>query len=327
MDINNVVFSGLVNLGNTCFLNTCIQIMSNTQELNKMLDNLKHVKNIEDAIILNEYNGLIKMMNGNNIISPKRFIHYVQKVATYKGKTMFTGYEQNDMPEFLIFLLDCIHNSICRPITVNISGIPKIKKDNLAIVCYKHIKEVYEKEYSEIMDIFYGMYVSDIKSISGKVYSSKPEYYNILDLPMTDDTQSIYDCFDIFTNIDVIYDYINDNTKSRETVNKQIYFWSFPKILILCLKRYNKNIRKRNKMIKCPAILDLNKYTKGYDMNNIYELYAVCNHMGNIFGGHYTSYVKKQGVWYHINDEKVSILKENVISPKSYCLFYRKKNS
>jgi ubiquitin C-terminal hydrolase len=49
--------------------------------------------------------------------------------------------------------------------------------------------------------------------------------------------------------------------------------------------------------------------------------------MGNIFGGHYTSYVKKQGVWYHINDEKVSVLKENVISPKSYCLFYRKKNS
>ena len=55
---------------------------------------------------------------------------------------MFTGFEQNDMPEFLIFLLDCIHNSICRPISVNVTGKPKIKKDNLAIVCYKHIKEI-----------------------------------------------------------------------------------------------------------------------------------------------------------------------------------------
>ena len=74
---------------------------------------------------------------------------------------------------------------------------------------------------------------------------SKPEYYSILDLPMTDDTQSIYDCFDVFTNIDIIHDFKNDNNKNSETVNKQIYFWSFPKILILCLKRYNNNIYSR----------------------------------------------------------------------------------
>ena len=77
------------------------------------------------------------------------------------------------------------------------------------------------------MDIFYGIYVSDITSISGKVYSSKPEYYSILDIPMNDNTGSLYDCFDIFTNADVIDDYVNEKTKKREKVNKQIYFWNF----------------------------------------------------------------------------------------------------
>jgi ubiquitin C-terminal hydrolase len=45
-------------------------------------------------------------------------------------------------------------------------------------------------------------------------------------------------------------------------------------------------------------------------------------------GGHYTSYVKNaNGKWYHFNDTIVSEvgLKESIISPKAYVLFYRKK--
>ena len=323
----NMKFSGLENLGNTCFLNSCIQIMSNTEELDNFLNTLNKVKDLDDAIILKEYNGLRKMMNNNNVISPKRFIYYIQQVSRKKGRTLFSGYEQNDMMEFMNFLLDCIHNSISRPISVNITGTPKHDKDNLAIVCYKYIKEVYEKEYSEIMEIFYGVYVSEIKSIKGKTYSCKPEYYSTLDLPINETTQTIYDCFDLFTQPEEISDYRNDKTNKIETVYKNMSFWNFPKILIFCLKRYTNNGRKKHKVKECPDTIDLSGYLKGYNVNNKYDLYAVCNHIGGVMGGHYTCYIKRNNVWFHINDDKIGILKENVISSKSYCLFYRKKNN
>jgi len=75
--------------------------------------------------------------------------------------------------------------------------------------------------------------------------------------------------------------------------------------------------------------LDLSKYVVGYKKKSyIYELYGVCNHGGSVLGGHYTSYVKNaNGKWYHFNDTSVQEvpLIQSIVSPKAYCLFYRKK--
>ena len=61
-----------------------------------------------------------------------------------------------------------------------------------------------------------------------------------------------------------------------------------------------------------------------------YELYAVCNHIGNVYMGHYTAFVKNaKGNWLHFNDQTVENvdLPSEVITPMAYCLFYRKKNN
>jgi ubiquitin C-terminal hydrolase len=74
--------------------------------------------------------------------------------------------------------------------------------------------------------------------------------------------------------------------------------------------------------------LDLSSYVIGYTPETYkYELYAVCNHIGNALGGHYTSFVKNaNGNWYHMNDSTITKVQESdIITQMAYCLFYRKK--
>jgi len=75
--------------------------------------------------------------------------------------------------------------------------------------------------------------------------------------------------------------------------------------------------------------LDLSKYVIGYKKNTyVYECFGICNHSGGLLGGHYTCFVKNaNGKWYHFNDTNVQEVQhlENLITPKAYCLFYRKK--
>jgi ubiquitin C-terminal hydrolase len=90
--------------------------------------------------------------------------------------------------------------------------------------------------------------------------------------------------------------------------------------------------RKNQIMVDFPLEnLDLSKYVVGYNKKSyIYDLYGVSNHSGSVMGGHYTSFVKNaNGKWYHYNDTSVSevALAQQIITPKAYCFFYRKRGT
>ncbi|KAL4466051.1 hypothetical protein ABPG74_004288 [Tetrahymena malaccensis] len=71
------------------------------------------------------------------------------------------------------------------------------------------------------------------------------------------------------------------------------------------------------------------------NQNEIYDLFAVVNHLGNGHGGHYTSFVnvKEDGselkdCWVNFDDEQVNYInQEEVLSNKGYLLIYKKKFS
>jgi ubiquitin C-terminal hydrolase len=340
MDISkykNNGLSGLANLGNTCFINSCLQILSHTYELNNFLDNENYKKKLNyncDSALLIEWDNLRKILWSKNcIVAPGKFIKVIQKVAKLKDMEIFTGYSQNDISEFLLFLIDCFHKSLSREIKMSISGTPKNNTDELALKCFEMIKETYSKDYSEIWNLFYAVNISEIRRIdSGKLLSVKTEPFFMVDLPIPPNNKSpsLLDCFDYYVEGEIIENYKDEETNEFINIKKTMSFWSFPNILVIDLKRFNNHSQKNQIHITFPLNdLNLSKYVTGYKNDEFkYELYGVCNHSGSTLGGHYTCYVKNANEkWYHFNDTNVSEISvnESIITAKAYVLFYRKK--
>lgn len=324
--------SGLANLGNTCFINTCVQLLSHTHELETAICK----KNIKEGELLYEWKELRKMLWSENCtVNPGRWLHTVQRTAAKSGMMIFSGFAQNDLPEFLIFLINNFHDTLSRKVTMNVKGIPENSTDDMAVKCYSMIKNMYQKDYSELLNIFFGIHVSQIVNpVTQKVLSNSPEPYFIVELPMPTEkkTLSLYDCFEHYSNPETLEGdnaWFNEETNQKENVHKQMVFWNFPNILVVALKRFSNINRKLNQQVDAPLDnLDLTRFVKGYHKEKYkYDLFGVANHTGNVMGGHYFAYIRgNSGNWYEINDTVVKpINRESVVSPRAYVFFYRKK--
>ena len=88
--------TGLGNVGNSCYLNSCMQILSHTYEFNEFLADgnyKKKLKNVADSVVLLEWDKLREMMWSNNCtIAPWGFVKTIQKIARDKHRELFTGH-------------------------------------------------------------------------------------------------------------------------------------------------------------------------------------------------------------------------------------------
>ena len=337
--------SGLVNLGNTCFINACAQILSHTYEVNDLLSKKEYKKRVSatpDAVLLIEWDNLRKALwekdGSTTSVKPTRFLQTIHKLSRIKEISTFMGYEQNDVSEFFVFIIDCFHNAVSRKVQVGVKGTAETDEDRIALVCYNMIREEYSKSYSEFIHIFFGTMVSQIISTDTKEeLSIKPEPFCTLSLPIPEkkgknNSHTLIECFELFSEGELLSGdnkYFNEKTGVKEEVVKKMSFWAFPTILVIDLKRFTKGGSKNQMLIQFPLDnMDLSKYVIGYDKETyVYDLYGVCNHSGGVLGGHYTAFVKNaDGGWYLFNDTSVTRADpEQIISSKAYCLFYRKK--
>lgn len=332
---NDKGLTGLGNLGNTCYINSFIQILSHTYELNDFMSSkeFRQRLNPKECTLLIEWNKLRKLMWSENCtVAPWGFFKTIQSIAETKDRELFTGYMQNDLPEFILFILDCFHLGLQREVEMKITGKIQTSSDKLAKDCYNMMCQMYRKEYSEILNLFYCITVTQIIDKNDKILINKPEPCSLISIPIKNTETTLYECFDSYCDLETMEGenaWFNEETNKKENVSKRTMFWSLPNILIIDLKRFNNNNSKINSLVTFPIDeLDLSKYIIGYNPKQYnYELYGIGNHSGNSMGGHYYAYVKNSnGKWYSYNDTIVKEISINeLVTTKTYCLFYRKK--
>jgi ubiquitin C-terminal hydrolase len=285
---------GLANLGNTCFMNTTLQCITSLIHLFPSKDT------IQSDSLLYEWLSLAELMNSNSgVISPKRFFQVLHITARKKNRILFTGFAQNDLPEFILFLFEMFHESIQHKVDINIHGIEKNTTDILAKKTYEMIQKMYANEYSSIIRDFYGISVTSIHDpTSNSLLSQTPEPFFLLDLPITKNNATLQECLQTYTQNETLTKtnaWYNSETKLKQDAIKNVSFFSLPKILIISLKRFSNSMRKLNHHIQCPIDdLDMSSYVCGYEKNVHYKLFGVANHTGSVMGGHYFAYVRSE---------------------------------
>jgi len=326
---------GIYNLGDTCFLNSSIQVLARVRRFAQWIrnraylttegwegkpDHLKHLTNqIQDIF------DAIRTPN-TTTLTPRGFHMRFRGAAIAENSAWLMG-GQNDSHECMMFMLNALHKAVAKDIrsradvvaaleheqTLLTNGPTADLREKLDLVSMSNWYSHFGKEYSPIMtNMFHGQFMNIITSRQTNERSFRFEPFSSISIavpergPMEGGPDgkgliSIQDCLDKFFASETL---TGDSkwespTAGKVDAVKGARIWRLPEVLILSLKRFTMMGAKVRTRISYPLTgLDMSSYCTGMATDEgdaVYDLVGVVIHMGVLYGGHYISLARNPG--------------------------------
>ena len=332
--------TGLVNLGETCYMNTGLQnIVHCIPFMKQFLLIINEFKDVlEQKIITNSFINLcvslIKNDNYNTKFNINSYDPTFFRNNFCRCHKEYADHEQHDSLEFLRIFLDDISKELNQTKIISqykeLATEGKTKEQQN----YEYHNFYLCRENSIIVKVFYSQIMNIFKCDCGDVSYS---FEKILDIPLlfpkeiTNKEIHLNDLLSLYFNGEKISWSLPCQKCGQKNLerDKKIKLTILPEVIIFSLQRFNPiTCVKVNKVITFEEIIDLksfcdNDFFNG-EINTKYKLFGISNHSGTIDFGHYYSYTKVGENWYEFNDSFVKLINLNLKSKAAYFFFYEK---
>ena len=298
---HEVGLAGLVNIGNSCYINAVLQCLLNTPVLNNFLRDSCHSKTckVNRCLICALTDTMVKLCQSELPVIPFKVIDHVIQDSS------LNPCEQEDAGEFLFHFIDCLEDiSFGINNDSNISDVTFVGQEKQVTTC----------------------------CVCNNVSVTKPTNFLCLHLPIASRLRNkrIGNKIKKYFSPSSLNSYHCLNCKNRVDAKRQTFVTKAPNCLVLQLLRFsntNGNITKIDALVEAEEEVKLPTDNEG---DVTYELYAVIAHEGGYGSGHYFTYLKtreNRDWWLELNDENTLVSEpvDVLFSTKGYLYFYKKK--
>jgi len=255
------IYLGLINVGNTCFLNAVLQSLASVRSFGSYLRRARSTSNIANALI-STFEALEDNKHKENPIVP----HIIENSGLEGIQNKFVNGAPQDAHEFMQYLLECLDDEATK--TRGPTKISDIRTEE------KFISRDKNKNIKPVINPFVGLLRSTLCCQGCKTLNST--YQNFVDLSLSIPRQKTYenifsmqksmdtsleDCLDYFTETESIPGVMCGGRCNKSNVHsKQLTIGRAPQTLCLHIRRLTGSYQKINDYIQFKNQLDLTKY-------------------------------------------------------------------
>jgi ubiquitin C-terminal hydrolase len=312
---------GLTNAGNTCYLNSAVQLLRHADPFVTLFGTEAWARwrheNRKGLALADETASLIEVLTkpGDAPVHSHKFARAFINFAREINDEITFG-AQADAAEAIQILLDGLHTHIAREVRMDIQGSTQTTAQREMRQSLDSWASFYRKEYSALVEHFYGQTQTTVICGGCGARSTRYEPWCVLKLPIPGAEKAgapaptLHECLAANFATEKLDDYACDACKVRGPATMEHALSRFPEFLIVSLKRFTNlgaKVRARIPYDADQVVLTDWRAWPSLQGPQRYRVTATVEHLGSSRGGHYCARGRADdGSWQMYDDMSVS---------------------